>query len=54
MYQLTDLLNNVGGFFGSLSIIAATINVIFNYSYNRILAVQFYVKALNNYNKKIK
>ena len=46
---MTDLLNNVGGFYGSLNIIATTFNIIFTYSYYRILAVQFFVRVFNNH-----
>ena len=43
------MLNNVGGFYGSLSIIAYILNIIFNKSQHEILAAQFYVKISKNY-----
>jgi len=47
------LLNNVGGFYGSLSILAYILNIIFNKSQHEILAAQFYVKVSKNYQRNI-
>ena len=51
---MTDLLNNVGGFYGSINFIAVVLNIIFTYSYYRILAVQFFVKVFEKLKKKEK
>jgi hypothetical protein len=48
---MTDLLNNVGGFYGSINFIAVVFNIIFTYSYYRILAVQFFVKVFEKFLK---
>ena len=51
---MTDLLYEVGGVFLSLNLLATLLNFIFSNSLYKILAVQFFVRVLNNYKMKKK